>query len=92
MAIWQSTYYIVPKEGDFSLIEGISLSSFLEDNSFEDDLFWNNIIFDLQKFLKLKALWRKKPWDEYLIMDFKSFLIGKVLIVLAVIFIGTKNS
>ncbi len=50
MSIYQNTYFIVPRKGNYTLFEGINLKSFLEDDLlFEDDLFWNNRILELGK-------------------------------------------
>ena len=53
MSIYQNTYFIIPREGNYSLFEGINLKSFLEDEyMFEDDLFWENLKYNYENYKK----------------------------------------
>jgi len=49
MSVYQNEYFIVPREGNYTLFEGLNLKSFLEDDLFEDDLFWDGINVNLKK-------------------------------------------
>ena len=49
MALYQCTYFIVPKTGNYNLFPGLNLNTFKEDIFFEDDYFWNNIELDISK-------------------------------------------
>jgi hypothetical protein len=51
MSVYQNTYFIVPKEGNYTLFEGLNLNSFMEeDGLFEDDLFWENLNYQYKKY------------------------------------------
>ncbi len=51
MSIYQNSYFIVPRRGNYSLFEGLNLKSFLEDDTlFEDDLFWDNLRLPIKEF------------------------------------------
>ena len=61
MAINQITFFLIPREGNYTLFEGLNLKSFLQDSIpedegfylFEDDLFWENLGY---KFSEIKEL------------------------------------
>jgi hypothetical protein len=48
MSIHQNSYFIVPKNGAYDLFSGLNLKSFLEDDFFEDDLFWKATDLNIQ--------------------------------------------
>ena len=48
MSIYQNTYFIVPRRSEYILFEGLNLKSFLQDNLFEDDLFWSKSRVELE--------------------------------------------
>lgn len=49
MSIYQCTYFIVPKTGNYNLFPGLNLDTFKDDVFFEDHYFWNNIEPDISK-------------------------------------------
>ena len=49
MALYQCTYFIVPRNGNYNLFPGLNLDTFKEDVFFEDHYLWNNIGFDITK-------------------------------------------
>jgi len=49
MALYQCTYFIVPKTGDYNIFPGLNLDIFKKNIFFEDHYFWNNIELDLSK-------------------------------------------
>lgn len=65
MALWQSTYFVVPKSGNYTLFEGINLESFMEEGFFDDELLWSNIDFDPNNFEILKDVLKKgESWSK----------------------------
>src|SRR5690606_4166948 len=52
MALYQCTYFIVPKTGNYNLFSGLTLDTFREDVFFEDHCLWNNIKQDMSKILE----------------------------------------
>lgn len=49
MALYQCTYFIVPKTGNYNIFPGLNLDTFKEEVFFEDDYFWNDIELDISK-------------------------------------------
>lgn len=43
MSVYQNSYFIVPRKGNYTLFEGLNLNSFFEDDLFEDDLLWEDL-------------------------------------------------
>ena len=52
MALYQCTYFIVPKTGNYNLFPGLNLDTFKDDVFFEDHYFWNNIELDISKIVE----------------------------------------
>jgi len=69
MSVYQNTYFIVPKEGNYTLFEGLNLNSFMEeDGLFEDDLFWENLNYQYKKYEKylINNFEIGESWSKYL--------------------------
>jgi hypothetical protein len=67
MSVYQNTYFIVPRKGNYTLFEGLNLNSFMEEEGFfEDDLFWENLnceYEDIESYL-LKKFKVGKSWSK----------------------------
>lgn len=67
MSVYQNTYFVVPRKGNYNLFEGLNLNSFIEeDGFFEDDLFWENLKYkygDIESYL-LSVLEVGKSWSK----------------------------
>ena len=51
MSVYQNTYFIIPRKGNFNLFEGLNLNSFMEEEGiFEDDLFWENLNYKYEEY------------------------------------------
>ncbi|WP_298760644.1 hypothetical protein [uncultured Psychroserpens sp.] len=51
MSIFQNTYFIVPRNGNYDLFEDLNLKSFLEEEGlFDDDLFWEGLNYKYEKY------------------------------------------
>lgn len=69
MALWQNTFFIVPKTGNYTLFEGIKLNSFMDEGFFDDELLWENIDFDITNFEILDRVLRKgKSWSDNILL------------------------
>jgi len=67
MSIYQNNFFIIPKKGDYSLFEGMNLSSFLDDIFFDDEFLWKNNTFnydDIKKHLLKVGLEIGESWSE----------------------------
>ncbi|MEM7183721.1 MAG: hypothetical protein AAF518_22625 [Spirochaetota bacterium] len=66
MAIWQYTFYIIPKE---SLISGIFIPQYDEDGLFEDDIYWEKVRADTSIFDSVEKIAPKnKSWSENILL------------------------
>lgn len=52
MSIYQISYLILPQKGKYTLFEGLNLSSFINKDLFEDDLFWEGLNIKLSSLEK----------------------------------------
>ncbi|KAA2216560.1 hypothetical protein [Maribacter flavus] len=68
MSVYQNEYFIVPKKGEHLLFEGLNLKSFLEDDFFEEDLFWigQNIELVRLKPYLLENFGEDESWSDSL--------------------------
>lgn len=67
MSIYQNTYFIIPKESDYSLFEGLNLLAFFEDGFFYDHLLWesNKINYEeIEKYLFSKGFDLGESWSK----------------------------
>ncbi len=66
MSVYQNEYFIVPKKGEYLLFEGLNLKSFLEDDFFEEDLFWAGQNIELTRLdpYLLKNFGEDESWSE----------------------------
>lgn len=68
MALYQCTYFIVPKTGNYNLFSGLNLDTFKEDVFFEDHYFWNKIELDISKIVGylVEKFEESESWSEEL--------------------------
>jgi len=52
MALYQCTYFIVPKTGNYNLFPGLNLDTFKDDVFFEDHYFWDESELNISKMLE----------------------------------------
>lgn len=67
MSIYQNTYFIIPKESEYTLFEGLNLRSFFEDGFFDDHLLWENNKLnykDIEEYLFNKELSLGESWSK----------------------------
>lgn len=65
MALWQKSYFIVPKKSDYYLFENQNLKSFKDDDFFDDELLWNKYNFDVNILKVLESiLMKNKSWSN----------------------------
>lgn len=76
MSVYQVDFFIVPKEGNYTLFEGLNLKSFLNNESepnegvfiLDDDLFWEGLNYDFDEINNSLSSWLNEgdSWSEEL--------------------------